>query len=172
MIIVRLMGGLGNQMFQYAFGKRLSVLRNTSLKLDLSFLEDKTLNHISRDYELGIFSLGEIIASEQDLHNFKKIQKSRFWSAIHNRLPFLMPYYTVNEANHAFSADVLESPKNSFLNGWWQSEKYFLAISGTIRKDFSFVPPSDNVNKVLAAKINSSNSVSIHIRRGDYVSNL
>lgn len=165
------MGGLGNQMFQYAFGKRLSILRNTPLKLDLSFLEDKTLNHIIRNYELGIFNLGKIIATEQDLHKFTKIRKSRFWSAIHNRLPFLMPYYTVNEPNHAFNLAMLESPKNSFVSGFWQTEKYFSAISKTIRKDFSFAPLTDDANKVLSAKITSSNSVSIHIRRGDYVSN-
>jgi hypothetical protein len=171
MIIIKLMGGLGNQMFQYAFGKRLSILRNTSLKLDLSFLEDKTLDHISRNYELGIFSLGNILATEQDLDNYKKIRNSRFWSVIHNTVPFLMPHYLINEVNHPFNKDMLESPKNSLVSGWWQSEKYFSAISEIIRKDFSFAPLADNANKILANKITSCNSVSVHVRRGDYVSN-
>jgi len=165
------MGGLGNQMFQYAFGKRLSVLRNTSLKLDLSFLEDKTLNNIIRGYELGIFNFGNIIATEQDLSTFKKVQKSRFWSAIHNKLPFLMPYYTINERTHSFTPSMLESPRNSFVGGFWQTEKYFSAISEIIRKDFSFTPLQDDANKILADKITSCNSVSMHVRRGDYVSN-
>jgi hypothetical protein len=72
MIIVKLQGGLGNQMFQYAIGRKLSMLNKTTLKLDLSFLLDRTTreNFEFREYNLDIFALEPYFATYQE---FKKL---------------------------------------------------------------------------------------------------
>jgi hypothetical protein len=171
MIIVRLMGGLGNQMFQYAFGRQLSILRKTSLKLDISLLEDKTANHTQRQFELGIFNLGDIIAPKEEVDKFLSINTNKLKRIVHSKFPILLPYYSIRENGHGFDPKMLLSPENTLLTGYWQSEKYFSEISGMIKKDFSLPEIVNEKAKLLASKISSCNSVGVHIRRGDYISN-
>jgi len=157
------MGGLGNQMFQYALGRRLSLIRNVPLKADCGFLQTETDEHVKREYGLGIFNLNISIANKKELDKFSR--------KIHGILPFLWPYYVVNESKHSYDDNVLNAHKNSYLNGFWQTEKYFKPIEEIIRKDFAFKPITDSLNKATAEKIRSVNAVSVHVRRGDYVSN-
>lgn len=163
------MGGLGNQMFQYAIGKRLALLRNTELKVDVSFLNDKKLNHTMRKYELNIFSSNIQIANEAEVEKFYSVQKSKIMRGLKKLFPFLYTYHIVPEKQHEYSEDILNSPKNSLLIGYWQTEKYFKSIGNNIREDFKFKESLSGLNEELAKRIISSQSVSVHIRRGDYV---
>lgn len=169
MIIVRLMGGLGNQMFQYALGKRIALLRNTNVKTDVSFLKDATYNHTIRKFELDVFSSNIQIATDSEVNNFSSVQKSKIKKGIQRVLPFIFPYHTFGEPTHEYNALILTSPKNSLLIGYWQTEKYFLPIQDIIRKEFTFKRTLGGLNAKFADEIKSENSVSIHIRRGDYV---
>jgi hypothetical protein len=171
MIIVRLMGGLGNQMFQYAIGKRLALLRNVPLKADISFLLMEGLSHTKRTYELGIFGLDMSIATDDELWKFKSIQDSRIKSRMQKFSGLLFPYFTINEQYHEYDSSILQSPQNSLLVGFWQTEKYFLPIQKIIREDFYFKNALDGVNLELSEQIKNTQSVSLHIRRGDYISN-
>ena len=163
------MGGLGNQMFQYAIGRRVSLLRNNALKVDVSFLDEKNSNHISRKFELDVFSSDIQIATSEDLKKFASIQKSKLKKGIQRMFPFSFPFQIIGEKTHGYNAEILNAPNNSLLIGYWQTEKYFLPIQETIRKDFSFKKPLDGRNKTIADNMASCNSVSVHIRRGDYV---
>lgn len=165
------MGGLGNQMFQYAVGRRVSLLRNTNLKMDESFLNDEKLNHTPRKFALDIFSEEIEIVTDAELIKFTSIQKSKFKRDVQSKFPFAFPYLTITEPTHNFNESILSSPENSHLIGFWQTEKYFLPIQDTIRKDFTFKKPLEGLNKNLADKMFSCNSVSIHVRRGDYINN-
>jgi hypothetical protein len=169
MIIVKLMGGLGNQMFQYALGKRVSILRETMLKVDVSYLNNKQYTHTSRVYELNVFSSGIQITTDAELNKFNSIRKSKIKRGIQQLFPFIFPYHTIGEQSHEYSERILNSPTNSLLIGYWQSEKYFLPIEAIIRNDFTFEGSLDAVNSALAMEIESCNSVSLHVRRGDYV---
>jgi hypothetical protein len=171
MILVRLMGGLGNQMFQYALGRKLSLLHNTDLFMDTSFLDKSSKTHVKREYELYIFDLPASLAGEKELDKFEGIRKSTIKSRLQHVLPSLMPYHIITESSHAFDPKILRSPENTLLVGFWQTEKYFIDIEDSIRNDFKFSQAFDVENKAIAEKIISSHSVSLHVRRGDYVSN-
>jgi len=165
------MGGLGNQMFQYALGKRIALLQNTNVKVDVSFLNDKSYTHTLRKFELDVFTSDIQIATDKELNKFKTIQNSKYKKAIQRLFPFVFPYQTIGEPGKEYSTGILDSPKNSLLIGYWQTEKYFLPIQDIIRKDFEFKKPLVGLNKQIASDMASGNSVSMHIRRGDYVSN-
>jgi len=171
MIIVRLIGGLGNQMFQYALGRSISALHNTELKFDTSYLEEKNNAHTARYYELGAFGINAV-ANDAELKPYYNIQNSRIRRRLHRNLPqWLFSHHIITEPSHAFHAEILKSPNNSLLTGFWQTEKYFTGIEETIRSNFKFTTPLDYKSKAIADKINSSNSLSLHIRRGDYIAN-
>jgi hypothetical protein len=166
MIVVNLMGGLGNQMFQYAMGRRLALHHQTELFLDCTFLNTENPHHISREYELGIFNIHAQIATENELKKFKA--SNGFASRLRHIFPGLFTYKLITQKSHAFNPSILTAPDNSWLNGFWQTEKYFNTIEDRIRSDFEFKSPLQGLNKALAEKIKSGESVSIHVRRGDY----
>jgi len=169
MIVVNLMGGLGNQMFQYALGRKLSLLHKTELFVDCTFLNTHNPLHIKRDYELDIFKTSPQIATEKELKKFNSIQQHPITRRIYNSLPGLFSNHLVTEKTHAFEPAILSTPDNSWVNGFWQSEKYFSDIASTIRSDFEFKTPLTGLNKTLAEQISSCQSLAIHIRRGDYI---
>ncbi len=163
------MGGLGNQMFQYACGRRLSLLHNTKLIIDTKFIEDRTQrdNFTFRDYELKIFN--NISVQISDLKMLERYYKTDLYSRILKKM--LYPKI-LSEQGREFNARVLSAGSSLYLIGYWQSEKYFLDIKDVLKKDFEF--PSIDENEyinTISKSIAESNSISIHIRRGDYVKN-
>lgn len=169
MIIVRLVGGLGNQMFQYALGRNLATKHITEIKLDISWFKKKF-----RDYELGHLNILENIATEEEIKTICKLTKSVKHRFHRNIIDKILPYYKksqLEEVKNYFDPVVLNAKDNTFLKGFWQSELYFKDIEETIRKEFTFKKKLDGKNLDLANSIQQSNSVSVHIRRGDYVSN-
>lgn len=171
MITVKLIGGLGNQMFQYACARRLALKNGVKLKLDLTFLLNRLPRKIFmfRDYELGAFKIDE---------NFTCLSKISFYfknlafiiQFIKNKLvKFFRFSYLVEEINpFYFEPRILNLGKSAYLSGQWAHEKYFVDIAETIRQDFTLKKQLDGKNKELADIISSTNSVSIHVRRGDY----
>jgi hypothetical protein len=170
MIVTQLKGGLGNQMFQYAFGRQLAVLRNTELFLDTSDLS-KGAPYGKLELALGIFNITVPIAGPDVLNKFETIRKSSVKSRLQHILPSMFPYHIVHQGASAFNKKFLSAPENSLLIGYWQSEKYFETIQNNIRRDFTFKPLSKEADIALSTKISSCNSVSMHFRRGDYISN-
>jgi len=167
MVIVRLIGGLGNQMFQYAAGRAVAHRNQTQLKLDVSALE----RDAARSYRLHHFNIVESIATPNEVAHFRKRD---LWSRISRRVErFLPPYKRSMFAQRfdRFDPDILRLRGNVYLIGYWQSEKYFKDIEQIIRQDFTFRHTPDAENQRLARIIADANSVSLHIRRGDYVSN-
>ncbi len=170
MIIVQLIGGLGNQMFQYACGKTLALKNKTSLKLDTTDLLDRSHHNFThRNYELNVFNINEKIASNHDIKKFEL--KKSLPTRILSKLFIKFKYKKISEQILFNYDNTLTSEKsNLYLSGYWQNEKYFAEFESEIRKCFTFkeLPTVDN-EKILQ-QIEACNSVSIHIRRGDYVS--
>ncbi len=171
MVISQIYGGLGNQMFQYALGKKLALLNHTTLKLDNSWFQSDMIGTASREYELTYFNISATSASEVEIADVVEpfpflIQK------IFNRINARLPYYkqrVVLEKHFHFDPNILRVGKNAYMNGYWQSEKYFADIREALLKEFSFKISLDNVNQALADIIGKTESVSLHVRRADYV---
>jgi hypothetical protein len=166
MIIVKLKGGLGNQMFQYAIGRRLSEYYHTTLKVDISLYQDEGSDITPREYQLDKFFTTAEIARPGDLKFFFTAG-----SLLNKAKKFLRHGKYIAEQSFRFNPEFLHFGKNCYLDGYWQCERYFSDISGLIRGEFRLKQPFDSKNRHLANLIESVNAVSLHIRRGDYVEN-
>ena len=179
--IVKLMGGLGNQMFQYAFGKQLEKKHKCEVLYDLSWFElikRKRLENPENFAEsiyisncaLGIFPNLEIkIASEKEI---KKVCFPRFNKI--RRLFGIKPKSGIVLEKNAFIYEpgLLEKRGSCYFEGYFQNEKYFLDMKDELIKTFELpeLKPEDEYNKNLLQKIQScENPVFIHVRRADYV---
>ncbi|MDG5996471.1 alpha-1,2-fucosyltransferase [Candidatus Brocadia sapporoensis] len=169
MIIVKLMGGLGNQMFQYAAGRRLAEKLGVKLKLDIEMFKDNTL----RKYELGAFNIQECFAAVEEIERLTVVKRGIVEKALDRvfKRPIRRPGGYVAEKYFVFDPSILQLPDQVYLDGYWQSEKYFAEIETIIREEFTIKYPQTDKNKVLSDSIKSGNSVTVHVRRGDYVNN-
>lgn len=167
MIVVRLIGGLGNQMFQYAIARSLADRYNVVLKLDLSGYEQYTLRH----YELGGFNIRAEIADRPDIDYFKvNIQQCSVLQRIKSCLPFSAPGMVFRETAFVFDERLLSLKPPVYLDGYWQTERYFIHNSEALRRDFTSHQQLDGKNGKMLSQIKATNAVSLHIRRGDYIS--
>jgi hypothetical protein len=167
MIISRLNGGLGNQLFQYATGRRLAHIRNTSLSLDAGIFRTYHLHK----YALDKFNIHGKIALESDLKKIKGIYNVSIIEKVSKKIGLFRFRNIVRERSIDFDSSILELPDNVYLDGYWQSEKYFKDIRGLLLKEIVVSNLIEGENKIMADKILGSNSVSVHVRRGDYVNN-
>lgn len=173
MIAVRLMGGLGNQMFQYAVARQLAEAHHTSVVMDLAFFENPADVDTPRHYELDCFSLeAHFLAPSRrpgEPDTSYAGTKGKLLLAKHKLTGKAWRVY--REPHHNFDPHVLQLPDNSYLVGYWQTEKYFKPIREALLTDFGFKTPASGPNKTLLKEIQSTNAISLHVRRGDYVSN-
>ena len=169
MILIRLRGGLGNQMFQYAAARRLAEKHSTVLKLDLTEFESDRL----RKYSLHCFLIRDCLLSKWEVENMvfpqnysNKLSKKLnlvFNLGISESIKF------INERQFHFDAEILDAPNDVCLYGYWQSEKYFFDIADILRREFVVKYPQDSLNQKFLSYIENTESVSIHVRRTDYI---
>ncbi len=169
MIIVRLIGGLGNQLFQYAVARHLAEIRGTALKIDVSGFETYKLHK----YSLWPFNIQEHFASPEEVAMLtpKRGIVGRILRRALRRPQKLANTHIKEKSLFYFDCEILNLPDGIYLNGYWQSEKYFANIEDIIRREVTVKMSQMDKNKELAELIASCAAVSIHIRRGDYISN-
>ena len=167
MIIVQLTGGLGNQMFQYALGRSLAHHHNSLLKMDITYYNSQGPNVIPRTYELDCFNINQSFASREEI-SFIKNQKSGW---LQKTLGKISPTYlsVYKEKNNSYNIKVFSTSNNIYLKGYWQNEKYFKNIETLIREEYAFKHSLSPKAKSLLKEIETGSSVSIHIRRTDYI---
>jgi hypothetical protein len=173
MIIVNLSGGLGNQMFQYAFGRSLSLRLNKEVKFATDMF-DLYKNHNGLELT-KVFKINVEIATNQ---NFRKLCSSFYSSPYTRRVLNKLKFQALSPSNFVFEhQDDFKNRKfnkinlNSYFHGYWQSESYFKDFSKVLLSDFTFNQDFSGKNLEVARLIMSHESVSIHIRRGDYIKN-
>ena len=164
MLIVNLTGQFGNQMFQYALGRHLQ-LRGKKVLYYTGYYRQ----HPEHDLALPrIFGLNlqeatsnQVLACREGRHRLiDRLRRKVFGRHEH-------VFTEVGRGSLVYKPEVFDF-KRGLIDGYWQSEKYFLPIADTILKDFIF-PEASERNKLLAKEMSENISVSIHVRRGDYL---
>lgn len=164
MVIVNITGQFGNQMFQYALGRHLQLRGNRVLYYTGYY--DRHPEHdfaLPRVFGLDLpeVSIEQVLAFREDRHRLiDRVHRKVFGR--HERV-----FSEVDAESYDYRPDVFDF-KRGLIDGYWQSEKYFLPIEGTVRKEFAF-PEASNRNKELSKEMSETLSVSIHVRRGDYL---
>ena len=164
MIVIELSGGLGNQMFQYALYKKFESLKKDVVMETSFFRSGQDL----REYELGIFPVKYRTITDKEAADIRGYgyQDTVLDKVRHKLMP--KKYKTYIDKIGPFQPEIFEMDK-VYLSGYWQNENYFKDIKEMICKDFSFDAKLREKNKGLCAQLEKENSVSVHIRRGDYL---
>lgn len=171
-IIVKLNGGLGNQMFQYAFARAVSIKTGIPFELDATGYENQNPLNTKRAYELSCFKTKVILSESSKVKKHKTFYN--LLCKIFSRLGIKLKnssYYIEHDFTYQQEINDLTINREVYFEGYWQSYKYFESIRTTLLKEFTCNEELDEQNKNILNSIYASNSISLHIRRGDYVSN-
>lgn len=156
------MGGLGNQMFQYAAARALADRHHTDVVVDLSwFLQEFGEHTTLRIYELDAFAL------DKQVRKRKNPRRRRWYRSWFTR--YQEPYFDYKEPHYHYDPHFEKLPKKTALSGYFQSERYFYAVDARVREDFRWKQPACGENERIWREIcGTRESVAIHVRRGDY----
>lgn len=174
MKIVKIHGGLGNQMFQYAFARSLEA-HGQDVLLDISLYDKKIIrggiNYCHNGFELDrVFNVTYTIA--------KKSTVKKIATLPDNLLSRIRRKYFTKKTHYIdkvfkYTPELFDNQKDLYVEGYWQSEKYFAQITDSIRKELTFKLPLSSPSLELLKKSshneNTKVDASIHIRRGDYL---
>jgi hypothetical protein len=172
MIIAQIIGGLGNQMFQCAAGLALAKKHGVPLLLDTRLFQNYDLR--PEGFVLDrVFKIDATVAEEHEIRNLIGWRASLIGHRLmrEESLSFLRGKTYYHQKGFAFNCEFLTLPSTCYFAGYWQTERYFKDEKELIWKQFTFKPPLNGKNKELANHIRQTyGAVSIHVRRGDYVS--
>ncbi len=163
-IITRIKGGIGNQLFCYAAARRLALVNNAELVIDdvSGFVRDY---QYQRQYGLDCFNI-----SARKATWFERLEPfERYRRALMKRMSLRKPFDKrcyIEQEKVEFDDSLLDIKVNGtiYLDGLWQSEKYFKDVEHTIKTDLSIQSPTDQANIKMASSIEACLSVGIHMR--------
>lgn len=163
-IICRIKGGLGNQLFCYAAARRLALVNNTELVIDdvTGFARDR---QFVRQYMLDHFHIPCRKATPAErLEPFERYRRGLL-KLLSRKLPFAKrPYVEQEGFDYEERLLALRVNRDLYVDGLWQSERYFKDVEQTIREDLRIIPPTDELNQRMAEKIIACNAVALHVR--------
>ena len=164
MIISKIHGGLGNQMFQYATGRRIANDKKVALKLDTTAYGNQPSSETVRKFELQNFNF------KIDLASADEIQKIKYPFGIFSKSMRLIKQKVFRQYNIGFRPAILKVSGNYYLDGYFKNEQYFKSIEEIIRQEFTLKEPLGPAGQAAQDDMLHTNlPVSLHIRRGDYV---
>lgn len=167
-VIVRLVGGLGNQMFQYAAGRAVAARNQATLILDLSWFGTDP----ERQYALAPFRIDARTRMDQAQKSAKLSWTQRVVRRLRHKLDLAgqgLPLFS--EKSFRYDADIESLRAPVILNGYFQSERYFSSIKTLISTQFSLKEEAKGLTAEMLGLIRASDAICVHIRRGDYVIN-
>ena len=166
MIVTRLNGGLGNQMFQWAAARSLAKRHHTEVAVDLSWFDRQHPDHAQRHFDLHHFRLPTRVIPKR-APGKRGAVAARIRAVLPGR--WRVPRRVIREVTYHFADELRDAPDNVVLEGFWQSEKYFCDIRETLQTDFQpRAAPGPRTSQLLSLAL-ESNSVGLHVRRGDYL---
>ena len=172
MIILKIQGGLGNQMFEYAFGRAVQLKLGDVLLLDTSeFAYDE-----QRDYSLNHFCLGNNqVEDDSGKYNSRYDQRANKMLKLGGKLCSGLQYVLLSKFGYyiwdyaKYKKVKVNRHRTVYLHGYWQAYDYFSDIIDTIREELRVKEPPQVCNMEMLSEIRNSNSVCVHVRRGDFL---
>ncbi len=165
-IVIRLQGGLGNQMFQYAHGRRLATATGRLLWLDLSWFDEaESLGQTPRSYQLGAFRTRSLVLPAWLARAAFSGSPSR--GLVTRAVERFV--HRVRESSGPIDPASLRGRRIVHLEGYWQGEAFFEPFAAAIGDDFRLAAPMTAHRKGILRRIGEKASVSVHVRRADYV---
>lgn len=172
MVYVRMMGGLGNQLFQFAAGYALSRREKQELRLDTSFFDSKN----KRQFKLNDFCISDSIEIiNKTPNNRNKFLQNRYVNKTLRILEVENPYifnnqiYILEGKFVVLDSYFAEGAKSYYLDGYFQAPRYFNSFRDDIVKQLTLKPYILNSIKSYIEDVNSVESVAVHVRRGDFL---
>lgn len=167
MVVAKLAGGLGNQLFQYAAGRALSIRLGVPLRVEASGYGpacDRPI-HLDRfNIQAGKLSVARPLQDIWTRRPFYSVAKRL------DRLHLHLRYRVLEDSYNGFDARFLSISGRVYLQGYWQSERYFQPVAHLVRRELTLRDPPGAENAALLEKIDSVEAVALHVRRGDYLS--
>jgi len=179
MKIVNIIGGLGNQMFQYAFAVALRKKHpDEAVYVDTQHYRNAFIkkyhgnNFYHNGYEIDKVFLGTGIqaAGAWDLMKVSYYIPNQVMArAVRRLLPKRKTEFVADQQPYVFLPEALKVKGDCYYDGYWMSPKYFDGCRDAILGEFEFRPLDTEENMALQPLLLQGNSVAIHVRRGDYV---
>lgn len=158
-------------MFQYAAGLALALRHDTELRFDLDWFDAFKLHQgleLPRVFGLEL-PLATTLEKRRVLGLLSKPLLRHFLSR--RSLRFLRPSRFAIEPHFHFWPQLMHLPDNIYLDGYWQSERYFSSHAEQVRETYRITSSLDASNAALAQQIDATTSVSVHVRRGNFARN-
>lgn len=171
MILLHLEGGLGNQLFQYSLGKHLSLIHKTPLVFDIESYKTNPIADCSYWLEDFGIDIRNNLVTPDVLERYKSYRSKKGRRNILHNLLHAKPERYVEEKHYWFDPSIVRTKPPFMLHGWWQSEQYFKDIRSTLLNDLSYAHPLSHKRTKIIEHMRATESVSIHVRRMDYVKN-
>lgn len=169
MNIIKIIGGLGNQMLQYALYISMRE-KNIDCKMDISDLKNYLLN-FKRDSIFNNFNVKNDFAALDKIYELGDVRKNIF-SKIRRKIFGKKKSHYVQKQSREFIPEIF-SFNNTYLDGYWFNVKYFIDYLNILKLDFTPKTPFDGKNLVLLNRIlNTQNSIGIHVRLGDAINRI
>jgi hypothetical protein len=168
MIVLKLTGGLGNQLFQYALGRYLATKLATELVIEDSFYRNAPKGVTPRQYELGRFKTRCRLVTTAERHYLRRYT-NRFLRFAQKYVPMPGRYRYVREPLDHLMLEVRDFSGDLLLDGYWQSEAYFSGAQNDVRQDLTLAFEMSPDDLSIRCSMQATGSVSLHVRRGDYV---
>lgn len=165
-IVVRFKGGLGNQMFQYAFYKKLQSL-NRNVFADLSWYDTNEVPFLLNDIFPAVVLNCDENGNRRKVYEKKHKNRSFMIKVMHKVFPLLR--FKIQEKEDCVYQKKLLRYQRGILEGYWQTARYWETIAQEIIREFSFANINNEKLNELLEIVKANNAISVHIRRGDYL---
>lgn len=165
------MGGHSNQLFQYALGRQLAIKNNTMLGLDLSWFDEIPESDTHRTFELDVYPLKAKIIDINDFNVRNQEVPASTLEKMLRKIGADDRIWQYSQTGNGFDPNALNCEDNTMIVGWWQSEKFFPDIRYELLDSIEPILPPSHKNQLLIKKMVNSESIWVHVRRGDYISN-
>lgn len=171
MIVTKLQGGHSNQLFQYATGRSLAMRLGVDLFMDRQWFGAIAEGDTRRVYELDGYTFEQKFIGPESFTLAEAADRLSQLRRVLRRTPRKPLLEHHRQQGNGFDEAVLRLPDDSYLEGWWQDERYFTEIRQTLLEEIELKDPMTAIDAERLRQIRAGVSVSVHVRRGDYVSN-